>query len=50
MKTTLMTLLLLSLTLTGCIIAPGWGPEYGERGYSDGGRGEFHGERSGWDR
>ena len=31
MKTTLMTLLLLSLALTGCVVAPG--PGYGGPGY-----------------
>jgi len=50
MKTTLIALLLLSLALTGCIIAPGPGPGYGERGYSHGGPGEFHGDHGGWDR
>jgi hypothetical protein len=49
-KTTLITLLLLSLALAGCIIAPGPGPGYGERGYGHGGSGEFHADRGGWDR
>ena len=36
MKKTLLTLLLASLALTGCIVEPGG------RGYRDGGRGEAH--------
>ena len=42
MKTTLISLLLLSLALTGCIIAPG--PGYGDRGYYGGGHAGFYGE------
>lgn len=44
MRITLITLLLLSLGLTGCIVEPGGG--YHERGYGDGGHDgghvEFH--------
>jgi hypothetical protein len=49
MKTTLITLLLLSLALTGCIIAPGpgyGGPGYGGPGYYGGGHAGYYGEHS----
>jgi len=40
MRMTLLTLLLLSLALTGCIVEPGGG--YGNRGYGYGGHPEWH--------
>lgn len=40
MKKVLLTLLLLSLALTGCIVEPGGG-------YHDGQHGDWHGERGG---
>lgn len=49
MKKMLLTLLLLSLALTGCIVEPFGG--YGHRGDAD--RGEFHRDRDhngGWNR
>jgi hypothetical protein len=42
MKSTMITLLLLSLALTGCIIAPG--PGYGGHAYYGGGHGGYYGE------
>jgi hypothetical protein len=48
MKKTFMTLLLLLLTLTGCIVEPG-----GDHGYRDGGRGDSYYQRDsngGWGR
>ena len=50
MKKTLLTLLLLSLALTGCVIEPGGGHGY-YRG--DGERGDHHADRGhdgGWNR
>jgi hypothetical protein len=51
MKKTLLTMLLLSLALTGCIVEPGGGYGYRGDGYHD--RGEFHSDhesRGGWNR
>lgn len=42
MKSTLITLLLLSLALTGCIVEPG--PGYGGPGYYGGGHAGYYGE------
>jgi hypothetical protein len=45
MKTTLVTLLLISLALTGCVVDPygGYGNRgYGERGWGDRDQGEHH--------
>jgi hypothetical protein len=46
MKKTLLALLLLSLTITGCIVEPGG------HGYRDDGRGELHPDHggNGWNR
>lgn len=46
MKTTLITLLLLSLALTGCIVAPGpgYGGGYNGGGYYGGGHAGLYGE------
>jgi hypothetical protein len=49
MKITLMTLLLFSLALTGCVVEPGGG-YYGGHGYGDGGHGAYYGEHGGWGR
>jgi hypothetical protein len=43
MKTAWVALLLLSLALTACIVAPG--PGYGDRGYDGGDRGYYGGDR-----
>jgi hypothetical protein len=48
MKTTVIALLLLSLGLTGCIIAPG--PGYSGHGYYGGGHGGYYGEHGYGDR
>jgi len=45
MRTTLVTLLLLSLALTGCVVDPygGYGNRgYGSQGWGDRDRGEYH--------
>lgn len=48
MKTTLVALLLLSLALTGCVVAPGgeygrgYGGGYGDRGRDNDRHGDFH--------
>ena len=49
MKTTTVTLLLLSLALTGCVVDPGRG--YGDRGYGERGwagheHAEFHADHT----
>jgi hypothetical protein len=44
MKTALITLALLSLTLAGCIVDPG--RDYGNHGWDNGGHGEYHAEHA----
>lgn len=44
MKTTLITLLLLSLALTGCVVEPG--PVYGGPGYYGGSHVGYYGEHA----
>ena len=48
MRSTMITLLLLSLALTGCIIAPG--PGYGGPGHYGGGHAGYYGEHGYGDR
>ena len=47
MKATLITLLLVSLALTGCVLGPGGGygnRYYGDRGWGDRDHAEYHAE------
>ena len=51
MKIALITLAFLSLALAGCVVEPGRG--YGDRGWDNGGHGEYHAqhaEQGGWTR